>query len=151
MSKRTTCLACGCDINDETRGASQPARCKPCTSKYVRQGQLKAQAENPFLHISRVKKSQCKRRGIVYTLNEQYLRNLWEEQGGKCAALGIPLDLSGRGKMNDTKASLDRIVPEKGYIQGNVKWLSVVANRVKNNVTDPAVFEGVAEYVRSNQ
>lgn len=151
MSKRTTCKACGCDINDETRGASLPTRCKPCTSKYVREGQLKALAENPFLHLSRAKKSQCKRKGIVYTLNEEYLRNLWAEQDGKCAALGIPLDLSGRSKLGDTTASLDRIFPDKGYIQGNVKWLSWVANRVKSNVTDPAVFEGVAEYVRSNQ
>ena len=150
MPKRTTCKDCGCDINDETRGASSHTRCKPCTSKYVRERQRVALEKNPFRYISRVKKSQCKTHGIVYTLSEEYLKDLWEQQDGKCAALGIPLDLSG-GSRRDETASIDRIVPEKGYTQGNVKWLSWVANRVKSNITDPTVFEGVAEYVRSNQ
>jgi len=32
-------------------------------------------------------------------------------------------------------ASLDRIIPELGYIKGNIIWVSFKANMIKNNLT----------------
>jgi hypothetical protein len=52
----------------------------------------------------------------------------------KCPALGIPLAVndgySGPGSM-----SLDRIVPELGYVPGNVNVISHKANTIKNCAT----------------
>lgn len=53
-----------------------------------------------------------------------------------CPVLGIPLEWGvGRGRMNDHSPSLDRVVPELGYVPGNVVVISWLANRLKNNAT----------------
>lgn len=44
-------------------------------------------------------------------------------------------------------ASLDRLVPEKGYVRGNVRVISLEANLLKRRCTDPAVFRRLADYV----
>jgi hypothetical protein len=46
--------------------------------------------------------------------------------------------------------TLDRHVPTLGYTRGNLTWICGKANIVKQDITDPAVFEAVAKYVRSN-
>lgn len=51
-----------------------------------------------------------------------------------CPVLGIPI-FSGRGKQIDNSPNLDRIVPEKGYVPGNVRVISAKANRIKSNAT----------------
>lgn len=33
------------------------------------------------------------------------------------------------------KAELDRLVPSKGYVKGNVRWISRRANRIKSDAT----------------
>ena len=56
----------------------------------------------------------------------------------KCPVLGIPLvfgNSQGRPQPEDTSPSLDRIVPELGYVPGNVAVISTRANRVKNDST----------------
>jgi len=39
------------------------------------------------------------------------------------------------GKILPTSPSLDRIDPNKGYVMGNVQWLSNLANAMKNKAT----------------
>jgi hypothetical protein len=41
----------------------------------------------------------------------------------------------GRGKFHDSAPQLDRIVPELGYVVGNVAFISHRANRIKDNGT----------------
>lgn len=47
-----------------------------------------------------------------------------------CPVLGIPL-VARSGKFNDSSPSLDRVVPELGYVKGNVAVMSYRANRIK--------------------
>jgi hypothetical protein len=47
-----------------------------------------------------------------------------------CPVFGIPLIMRA-GKFNDNSPSLDRIIPEKGYVKGNVIIMSYRANRIK--------------------
>lgn len=55
-----------------------------------------------------------------------------------CPVLGIPLEF-GRStpgkKWRDNSPSVDRIVPEKGYVKGNIVIVSYRANRIKNDST----------------
>ena len=52
-----------------------------------------------------------------------------------CPYLGTPLTKTqGKGKVL-TNASLDRIVPELGYVKGNVQVISFLANRMKSNAS----------------
>lgn len=49
-----------------------------------------------------------------------------------CPVLGIPLV---RRSTRDNAPSLDRLIPEKGYVKGNINVVSMRANRLKSNAT----------------
>ena len=53
----------------------------------------------------------------------------------RCPALGIPLAPSTAGRQggDDASPSLDRLVPELGYVPGNVRVISRRANSIKQN------------------
>lgn len=80
------------------------------------------------LHRTRYR---AKKAGIPHTLNHSNL----PDPPSTCPALGIPLEWGlGANGRNDSP-SLDRIVPELGYVPGNVVWISMQANRVKQDAT----------------
>jgi hypothetical protein len=63
-----------------------------------------------------------------------------------CPALGIPLDRAGKkGVFNSL--TLDKIIPELGYVRGNVQVVSCRANRLKSDATAEEL-EALAAYVR---
>lgn len=65
-------------------------------------------------------------------IDEDFLYALINIQGRKCAATGIDFVLE---KRHPLCPSLDKINPEKGYIKGNVQWLSWAANRAKGELS----------------
>lgn len=65
----------------------------------------------------------------------------------RCPVLGLVLKTQ-RGKKKDNSPSLDRIKPKKGYVKGNIAVISQRANFLKNNETNPSVFDAIANYMR---
>lgn len=65
----------------------------------------------------------------------------------RCPVLGIPLEI-GNGRPMPNSPSLDRIVPELGYVKGNVIVVSHKANTIKNNAT-PEEIRKVADFYMS--
>lgn len=51
-----------------------------------------------------------------------------------CPVFGWKLDI-GDGASQDASPSMDKLVPSKGYVKGNVWVISHLANRIKNNAT----------------
>lgn len=51
-----------------------------------------------------------------------------------CPILGIKLEI-GKGKMHANSPSLDRIIPELGYVRGNVCVISYRANSIKKDAS----------------
>ena len=49
-----------------------------------------------------------------------------------CPVLGIPI-FRGDGIISDNTPSLDKIIPSKGYVKGNVIVISFKANRIKSD------------------
>ena len=70
-----------------------------------------------------------------FDLDLPYLKSLWEEQSGKCAITKVDLVLEPSYNKN-FQASLDRIDSSKGYVKGNVRYISVSVNWLKNNMDD---------------
>lgn len=74
----------------------------------------------------------------------QDLKDLWENQKGICSYLGIELHLNTYGKIKKdpiTSASLDRIDSSRGYVKGNLQWISRSMNYLKNDMSEYQVFE----------
>ncbi len=63
----------------------------------------------------------------------------------KCPVFGIPLD----GRDREHEPSVDRIIPDKGYVKGNTKIISMKANRLKNNASIEDML-AIVRYLRRN-
>ncbi len=77
----------------------------------------------------------AKRRTKDFDLTLEYLKELWEFQNGICPYTGISLILSEYTTKHNNpiyNASLDRIDSSKGYIKGNVQFISIAINYMKN-------------------
>ena len=80
-------------------------------------------------------RKRAKKNNIPFNLTEDYLKSIYPSDM-ICPVLGFEmspgLDENGR---SDTSPSLDRIIPEKGYVQGNVVVVSMRANTLKRDAT----------------
>jgi hypothetical protein len=66
-----------------------------------------------------------------------------------CPVLGIKLERN-KFKSSAASPSLDRIIPERGYIKGNVQVISHKANTIKNN-SIVEELEKVLSYSRNSE
>lgn len=79
----------------------------------------------------------------IYTIDEQYLKKVWNDQTGTCPYLKIKLNHRANKKVTDPiyTASLDRIDSTKGYIKGNVQFVSLMCNLAKNKYEEKYLFD----------
>jgi hypothetical protein len=86
----------------------------------------------------RIAKAKKSGKNIRFKLTENYLRKQFETQDGLCPCCGIELDLKGRthtfGVIPDMRATVDRVVPNDGYVRGNVALLHQCCNRFKGQL-----------------
>lgn len=78
-------------------------------------------------------------------LDLSYLKELFDNQQGKCPFTGwnliLPKSTYGFKEKLPSNASLDRIDNSKGYIKGNVRFISLMANYARNRFSDYEVIE----------
>lgn len=80
----------------------------------------------------------CKKRFQEVDIDLEYLKQLWESQQGICPYSGVKLQLSTYKNIVKNpiySASLDRIDSSKGYIKGNVQFISISINYMKNTMS----------------
>lgn len=88
-------------------------------------------------------KGRAKKQGIPFAISKDDIKI-----PDVCPVLGIPLLWGvGQGRMSDSSPSLDKIIPELGYVPGNICVISWRANRLKNDAT-LAELEAVCSYLR---
>ena len=63
-----------------------------------------------------------------------------------CPVFGEAFD----GSKADWKPTVDKIIPELGYIKGNIAVISMKANRLKNNAS-LAELEAIVDYLKNNR
>lgn len=80
-------------------------------------------------------KRHSKQRNWKFNLTKKYIHDLFQAQGQRCALTGVPLQFPQSHKKNDrtVTASLDRIDSARGYVRGNVQWVTVQVNLIKGN------------------
>ncbi len=89
--------------------------------------------------------------GLGFSITLGHIRAVWPKDN-KCPILGIELERN-EGKFGPKRQSpsLDRIIPEIGYVPGNIAIISHKANLLKQNETDPAVFDAIAEWLSAEK
>lgn len=119
------------------------ARCKSCVNDYNRKWRSenkesiaeynrkykKSGVRNKWKEMLSNAKKRAKLKGLPFDLEFDDL-----QRPMKCPVFGTPIDYS-NGPATDNTPSLDRIVPELGYVKGNVVIISNKANRMKNDAT----------------
>lgn len=112
----------------------------------VTRNRLKAARRDPERwprSVLRHIRSKCKREGIPYNLTPADVR-----PPTHCPVLGMPLTFGQLG--GAAAASVDRLRPDLGYVRGNVRVISRLANAVKSNATTAQVTAVAAWMAREN-
>ena len=79
------------------------------------------------------RKHHAKKYNIPFNLTLEYIESIAPDC---CPIFDTPLSWCVQGQSHsDNSPTIDRIIPELGYIVGNVIWLSNRANRIKNGGT----------------
>ena len=80
-------------------------------------------------------RKRAKKNNIPFNLTEDYLKSIYPSDM-ICPVLGFEMSVGlDENGWADTSPSLDRIIPEKGYVQGNVVVVSMRANTIKRDAT----------------
>ena len=104
--------------------------CNKCEADRARNDR----AKDPIKYLYTVAKYRAKKKGVPFTITVEDLRDL---QVTHCPCFGWELDYGGgKGKGNPSSASIDRIVPELGYVPGNVQIVSNLVNSMKFTATE---------------
>ena len=94
----------------------------------------------------RQRKNQAIKKGIPFTVDLVDI-----EQPEFCPILGIKLNYGWGGKTghlrDPAKATIDRVVPELGYVPGNVFIISWRANKLKSDMTFEEL-EKIMNYIK---
>ena len=124
--------------------------CKACNNSYAKEfrkknpgyqgtGRIKSVPLEDRVLMSAIRsrlkdaKSRCvKFKRPVPELTDTYLYETYKSQGGLCRLTGVALSFE---KDSMHSLSLDQVYPGKGYIEGNVQWLSWAANRAKGEMS----------------
>ena len=105
----------------------------------------------PFISSQIVSDSRkrAKKHGWDHNVDREYLVKLWKKQKGKCAVTKVTLTgmPGSRESKNPYRASLDRIDNAKGYVKGNVRFVSHWYNNAKSTWPD-AVFEDFVKHIK---
>ena len=96
-------------------------------------------------------KNHAKFRKKEFNLTIEYLQDLWEKQGGKCAISNVDLEYKlGRNFYGQTM-SLDRIDSSKGYVEGNVQWVHKQVNFMKLQMSKEELLEWCKIILENNK
>jgi dUTP pyrophosphatase len=122
---------------NNTRHDKLAPQCNPCrqdkgaTPERIKRLRLKRSTFNGWLNRLYIqKRSNCKKNGTTFAINERDLHELWAEQDGRCYYSKVPLQWNSKSLYG---AQLDRLIPNAGYIPGNIVWASKALNNCKND------------------
>lgn len=102
--------------------------CRDCNAAYMRRYLRERRHKVPARSLWERARKRAKDRGLPFAISKSSIAI-----PPNCPALGLPIKFGGR--RSQLSPSLDRIVPERGYVDGNVRVISDRANRLKGKRT----------------
>jgi hypothetical protein len=82
----------------------------------------------------------------VFSITLKDVEAVWPKNG-LCPAIGLRLRSSVGTGPGEASPTLDRLVPSRGYVPGNIAVISMLANRIKSSATTEQVAR-VAAWMR---
>lgn len=126
-------------VSDHLKNACDNRKDEFSPFKYfIRQAKLRAKSKVKFK---------------TYDITLEYLKDLWEIQGGKCAISGVEMELPATLAENRGSpfcASLDRIDSEVGYMQGNVQFVTQFCNLGKRDFETEKILNFIQAIKKNN-
>ena len=83
-------------------------------------------------------RSRASKKGLPFNITREYIKALFEEQGGMCHYSGMQLNVVKNDPdvtIDPFKMTLDCIDPLRGYAVGNVAWCAYCINALKQKMT----------------
>ncbi len=157
MTRPTTEILCSnCNIkfykeNREINRAKKMSRKNFCSRSCagINAAKNKYGEVNLLKHYLSSAKKTAKSKKLDFNLDLLYIEVLLSKQKNLCALTGIPIIIKPRWtkehKFNLYYASLDRINNNKGYIKGNIQFVSIGANYLRNRST----IEETIKFIKS--
>lgn len=87
---------------------------------------------SPWNTMFQTAKRTAKQNNLPFNITCEYLETIFPKDN-KCPVFGFEFAISKQKESRDNSPSLDKIVPDQGYVVGNVTIVSLKANRMKNN------------------
>lgn len=141
MIEYTTCTKCGVEValNDlpYVRSKADGRRltyCKKC--RYVQYRQNATSTPIKFWnHRQKQLHRNCVKTGTDFDMPDNFLYQLWSNQDGKCFYTGEDMLMELTKGYRGNTASVDKIIPEHGYVVGNIVLCTARANSIKYDQT----------------
>lgn len=115
----------------DDKGKHRRSWCRKCEIEEFRERYKK----NPIPQIKSNARIRAKKYGVPFSLSTEYLKSIFPEDG-MCPVFKVKMSGRYENRMkSDFSPSMDRIVPHKGYVEGNVIIVSDLANRIKTDAT----------------
>lgn len=145
------CNCCGCDKPEEEyalrtekyREGKRRKTCRACVADMQRERYERHKRTAWFKLRATRARARAQYLKVPCDLDAEYLESIWT---GFCPVLEIPLDKLA-DRTSEEAAELDRFIPDKGYVKGNVYFISRRVNRLKNNAT-VAELEKLLEWMK---
>lgn len=116
-----------------------------CSAKCGHRAAYKRKMLSPEFRLSKLlgmAKNRALTKELPFNLTLEHLLALWEKQEARCALSAVEFVLeSGEGRVHPHTVSIDRIIPELGYTQGNVRLVSFHVNVALSEFGEQALLE----------
>lgn len=135
-------------------------RCKPCHTKNAAKKRLAPERQQQERELTRKSMSGtgwarglrtlCKKGTPDTDITVEWLRELWNTQGGKCALSGLSLSTQMIEAPGDPlRVSCDQIQPAAGYYKRNVRLVCCAVNKGRRNHDDDRIHSVLADWAVS--
>ena len=113
--------------------------CKDCENRRQKEDRDKFPEKRLFLLARRRAKVQ----NVPFNITKDYIKKIWPKDN-KCPIFRTEFKSGIKNRYQ--LPSLDKIVPLKGYVEGNVAIISFKANQIKSDITDLEIFKKIYDF-----
>lgn len=95
---------------------------------------VKRREQDWFSYIYDLARHRSKRKGLLFEISIDDIRDVWEKQDGRCAVTGEKMQKI-VDRDNLQTGSIDQISPGCGYTKYNIQMVTMWANRAKTSLS----------------